>query len=138
VELISSGQSPQRSEFIDASADGSSAFFTTQASLVPQDPGLTDIYVARIGGGFPFFPPPPPCEGEACQPPGPSPNDSPPASATFVGPQNPKGKPKCPKGKHRVKKNGKTKCVKNSKKQKKAKSKKQKKKAKAKNGRASR
>jgi len=67
VQLISAGRSSQLSTFIDASADGSSAFFLTDESLVPADPGSTDVYVARSGGGF--APPPSgiPCDGDACQ-----------------------------------------------------------------------
>ena len=40
VGLISSGRSGAPSSFIDASADGSDAFFLTEASLVPRRPGL--------------------------------------------------------------------------------------------------
>ncbi len=67
VQLISAGRSSQPSTLIDASADGSSAFFLTDESLVGTDPGSTDVYVARTGGGFP---PPPggiPCDGDSCQ-----------------------------------------------------------------------
>ena len=39
VSLISSGQSPQVSEFIDASADGKDVFFTTGSSLLAPGPG---------------------------------------------------------------------------------------------------
>lgn len=115
VSLISSGESAKDSEFVDASADGTDVFFATNSSLVPWDPGLIDIYDARVGGGFPSPPPPPvECQGEACQNPPPPPNDPSPSSAVH-GPGNVKpSKPKsCPKGKHKVKKNGKTTCVKN-------------------------
>jgi hypothetical protein len=68
TQLISSGRSPEASSFIDASADGSDAFFLTDSSLAFGDPGSFDVYVAKEGGGFP----PPPntiaCEGDACQP----------------------------------------------------------------------
>ncbi len=89
ISLISSGKSPQDSELIDASADGSDVFFTTASSLLPQDPGLLDVYDARAGGGFPAPPAPPAgCEGEACQSPPPAPQASTPASAAFAGPGN--------------------------------------------------
>ncbi len=67
VNLISSGRSPQPSTFIDASANGSDAFFLTDSSLFPLDPGSFDVYDARVDGGF--LPPAPaiPCEGDACQ-----------------------------------------------------------------------
>jgi NHL repeat len=114
LSLISAGQSPQDSEFIDASPSGADVFFTTGQSLVAEDPGLIDIYDARIGGGFaPKAAPAVPCVGETCQaasPPPPVPG----AETTARGPGNPK--PKCRKGTHRVKlKGGRTKCVANKK-----------------------
>jgi hypothetical protein len=111
VQLISSGRSAERSLFLDASADGSDAFFLTDSSLATADPGSYDVYVAREGGGFP---PPPntiPCEADACQPLPEAPED--PTPGTLVkGPGNPATrftKPKeqkqgKPKGKHHGKK----------------------------------
>jgi hypothetical protein len=68
VGLISSGRDGEASSFIDASADGSDAFFRSDASLAFGDPGSYDLYDARVGGG-----PPPPqgaitCVADACQP----------------------------------------------------------------------
>jgi hypothetical protein len=115
LSLISSGESPDDSEFMDASADGSSAFFLTNASLLPQDRGLVDVYVARVNGGFPPPPPPPPpCEGDGCQSPQAPPAAPAPSSATFRGVGNVKQgtpKPRCPKGKRKVRRSGKTRCV---------------------------
>lgn len=89
VRLISSGESPQDSKFLDASPSGDDVFFTTAASLLPQDPGSVDVYDARVDGGFPPPPAPPAsCEGEACQGAPSPPNDQTPASATFSGPGN--------------------------------------------------
>jgi hypothetical protein len=65
--LISSGISSHAASFADASADGSDAYFLTEASLVGSDPGSGDLYDARVGGGFPLPPQPIPCEGDACQ-----------------------------------------------------------------------
>jgi DNA-binding beta-propeller fold protein YncE len=111
LSLISFGQSANDSKFLDASADGSDVFIETQSSLLPQDIGLTDIYDARVDGGFPAAAPAPPaCEGEACQSPPDAPTDPAPASSAFEGAGNvvePIVKP-CPKGK--VRKHGK--CVK--------------------------
>jgi hypothetical protein len=89
LSLISSGQSPQGSEFVDASPDGHDVFFSTLSSLVSSDYGLVDIYDARVGGGFPEpANPPAPCEGEACQSPPEAPNDPTPASSSFQGAGN--------------------------------------------------
>ena len=107
LSLISSGESPQDSEFLDASENGNDVFFTTSASLLPQDPGLIDIYDARVNGGFPQPTRTAGCEGEACQGSPVTPNDSTPASATFNGPgdllsppkSNVAPKRRCAKGK---------------------------------------
>ncbi len=104
--LISSGQSQADSELLDSSANGDDVFFSTVASLLPQDAGLIDVYDARVGGGFP----PPPgqataCEGEACQGSPEPPNDPTPASSSFDGPGNVKDAKtaRCAKGKARHK-----------------------------------
>jgi hypothetical protein len=68
VNLISSGRSVEGASFVDASADGSDAFFLTDGSLIEADPGATDLYDARVGGGFPVSSPPIACKGDACQP----------------------------------------------------------------------
>ncbi len=112
--LISSGESPEESEFWEASPDGRDVFFTTSSSLLPQDPGLIDLYDARVDGGFPRPIEPPACEGEACQGAVAPLNDPTPASSGFRGPGNPvKGasKPRCPKGKRQVRRAGKSRCV---------------------------
>jgi DNA-binding beta-propeller fold protein YncE len=116
LSLISSGESPQDSEFIDASSDGRDVFFTTNESLFSEDPGLIDIYDAREGGGFAAKTQPPSCQGEACQPPASAPSDPTPTSSAFQGAGNVKegtpGKPRCPKGKRKARKGGKARCVK--------------------------
>lgn len=68
TQLISSGRGEGSASLIDASADGADAFFLTDASLNPADPGSFDLYVAREGGGFPLPPNTIACEGDACQP----------------------------------------------------------------------
>ncbi len=85
LSLISTGQSPKSSAFMDASPNGSDVFFETAASIDPQDPSGIDIYDARIGGGFPTPSQPTPCIGDACQSPPAAPNDPTPASAGFKG-----------------------------------------------------
>ena len=112
VELISSGESPRASSFLDASPSGDDVFITTLSGLVPQDYGLVDVYDARVGGGFPPPDPPKPlCEGEACQSP-PAPPESPTPASAIAGPGNATSKPKrCPKGKRKAKRRGKAICV---------------------------
>ncbi len=89
IDLISSGQSSYKSEFREATPSGDDVFFTTESSLVPRDPGLVDLYDARVNGGFPEPVAAAECEGEACQgPAAPPPFDTPP-SATYTGPGNP-------------------------------------------------
>lgn len=114
LSLISPGTSSIDAQFVDASADGRDVFFKTSESLLPQDPGLVDIYDAREGGGLPVPPPPrPDCQPESnCQSPPPNPPAAvSPRSAVFTGPGNPKGKKPCPKGKRRVVRKGKSRCV---------------------------
>ena len=107
LSLISSGESPTDSHFVDASPSGDDAFFATDSSLLPQDPGLIDIYDARVGGGYPPQPGQPiSCEGEACQSPPAAPNDPTPASLAFHGAGNvhkKAGSGRCAKGKVRRK-----------------------------------
>lgn len=89
VSLISSGESSEDSEFVDASATGDDVFFRTTANLVARDFGLADIYDARVDGGFPpAQTQPAACEGEACQAPPAPPNDATPASSMFEGSGN--------------------------------------------------
>jgi hypothetical protein len=89
VHLISGGTCGCDSTFVDASADGSSVFFTTHQSLVRADvDSSADMYVARVGGGIPSQNELPrgSCEGDDCQ--GPArlaPVFSLPASSTFAG-----------------------------------------------------
>ena len=112
--LISSGESPWPSEFWEASADGSDVFFTTEASLVPPDPGSIDLYDARVGGGFTYPVPKAECEGEACQSPPAPPQLPTPSSASYDGPADPppaKQKRACPQGKRKVRRAGRVRCV---------------------------
>jgi hypothetical protein len=109
VFLLSGGESPDFSYFIDASASGNDVFFSTISQLVEQDRNTkTDVYDARVGGGFPEFALA--CTGSGCQgaPPAP-PIFATPSSVTFSGVGNfeplrkaavkPKAKPKaCKRG----------------------------------------
>jgi hypothetical protein len=94
VSLISDGQNPNTettaNTFDGSSANGSDVFFTTPNALVPGGgTGISNIYDARIGGGFPVAPVAPPCSEDACQ--GPlSATPTPPsiATATYTGGAN--------------------------------------------------
>lgn len=102
VALISSGESPADSEFLEASPAGDDVYFATGSSLVAQDPGLVDIYDARVNGGFPAPPAAPAaCEGEACQAPPAPPNDPTPSSSSFQGAGNVVTKPARKKHRHK-------------------------------------
>jgi hypothetical protein len=109
VALISSGSGAEGATFVDASADGSDAFFLTDESLVSADPGSVDLYDARIGGGFPVPNRPIPCTGDSCQVLPPEPTD-PTLTTLLPGPGNPpvryerygrKARKTCPKGKRK-------------------------------------
>ena len=117
VDLISAGKSAANSIFLDADASGEDVFISTQSSLVTQDYGLNDVYDARVGGGFPSPVAPTDCEGETCQSPPPPPPDVTPASAATVGGGNvrPVKSKRCRKGTRKVRKNGKTRCVRKAK-----------------------
>jgi hypothetical protein len=80
VRLISSGRAEGGATFADASADGTDAYFLTDGSLIPTDPGLVDVYDARVGGGLPVAASPIPCFGDACQALPPEPEDPTPGS----------------------------------------------------------
>lgn len=88
---ISSGRATEGATFIDASADGTDAYFLTNESLVGQDPGSIDLYDARVGGGFPEAARPIPCVADACQP-LPSPPEDPDPSTLIKNSGNPPAK----------------------------------------------
>jgi hypothetical protein len=85
VKVISRGNG-NAARFLDATADGSDAFFITSESLVGSDPkGSVDAYDARVNGGFPESSPVIECLGDNCQPLPGEPDD--PTPGTLV--QNP-------------------------------------------------
>jgi hypothetical protein len=69
VSLISSGTAEEDDSQVVMTPSGRDVFFLTSAELAPQDlDGVSDVYDARLEGGFP----PPqaprePCSGDACQ-----------------------------------------------------------------------
>lgn len=119
LALISSGRSASEDYLYAMTPDGSDVLFLSGDTLVPQDPdGTPSLYDAREGGGFPApAPPPGECLGEACQPAVSAPDAAAPASRSFQGPGNPSAKRpararRCQKGKRRVRRAGKARCVK--------------------------
>ena len=62
-----SGGGTNAATFVDASDDGTDAYFLTGASLVGADPGSIDLYDARVGGGFSEANPAIECLGDNCQ-----------------------------------------------------------------------
>jgi len=121
THLLSSGEDVGPSVFLGASRDGRDVFFATAAQLVPQaTPEFTNIYDARVGGGFASSAPGSGCL--TCQGVGsPPPLFNVPASGPFVGAGNPavtvfrsgpnKKKKKKAKPKHGKKHGGKSKTV---------------------------
>lgn len=64
LSLISRGSTATNSWFSGNSVDGQDVFFVTGDRIDPReiDPDDMDTYDARIGGGFPYTPPPEPCD----------------------------------------------------------------------------
>jgi hypothetical protein len=115
--LISGGgEDAGPSYFGDADEGGRNVFFFTKQRLVAQDQDvLQDMYDARVGGGIPSQDQasPSPCEGEACLPSSASPpSEAQVGSSGNVAGGNVKPPAKCPKGKKRAKRKGKSVCVK--------------------------
>ncbi len=96
IYLISSGQGTSGSNFSGASSNGNDVFITTTDHLAPQDiESATQIYDARVDGGFPYRPFTTGCDSGQCQgPQTPAPVFGAPASATFVGLGNPARPPR--------------------------------------------
>jgi hypothetical protein len=113
LALISSGQSERDSFLYGMSVDGHDVFFSTNEKLVGADiPGSPSIYDARKEGGIPDPPVPAPCQGDACQGQGSLPPTLPsPGSVGSGDDKAPAKSTKCPKGKRKVKRRGKVRCV---------------------------
>jgi DNA-binding beta-propeller fold protein YncE len=110
VGLLSSGTSEGHSGFLDASESGDDVFFLTRGRLsVLDEDDEVDAYDARVNGVPAVVSQASACVGEACQPATGPPNDPTPASESFRAPDP---TPRCRKGQKKVKRDGKTRCVK--------------------------
>ncbi len=116
LHLISSGRGSDAAMFADASPSGDDVFFATRQSLVRSDTdgSALDFYDARRYGGRPEPEAPAPnCAAESCQPPsGTPPSSSLAASSALGGGGNVKPPRHCGKNRHRVRRGGKSRCVK--------------------------
>jgi hypothetical protein len=107
------GQTPRVAGITPSGHD----IFFAAAAQYTQDAldGYSRLYDARIGGGFEFPRPPKPCPLEVCQgtPKG-APEEAAPGTATVAGVGNVSsaGRVSCAKPKRKVRKGGKTRCVK--------------------------
>jgi hypothetical protein len=116
LALISSGQGDRDNFLYSMTPDGHDVFFSTLQKLVGADiTGSPSIYDARVEGGIPDPPAAAPCQGDACQGQGSTPPALPAPTSTGLGEGNVREaapKTRCAKGKRKVRRNGKTRCVK--------------------------
>ena len=111
VYMISSGHSRRDDHLHAVSESGDDVFFVSSDLLLGVDSDETaSIYDARVGGGFPESAAAE-CEGEGCRGALPPPTVLPTPNTPPLGKEGKPAKP-CPKGKRRVKRNGKVRCVK--------------------------
>ncbi|HVT00298.1 MAG TPA: hypothetical protein VHE08_07270 [Solirubrobacterales bacterium] len=110
--LISGPHSDRDEHLFAVSASGDDVFFLSGDRLLAGDPSTTaSIYDARVGGGFPEAAEPEACQGEACR--GeltPAPSLLSPSSPVLGRSGNVTNR-HCPKGKHKARHHGKTRCV---------------------------
>ncbi len=87
LHLLSPGSTSANAYFVEASTNGEDVFLVT-SELLTDTNGDMSVFDARVNGGFPEAPAPPPCDEGDCAPPAEAPTFSTPASATFSGPGN--------------------------------------------------
>jgi hypothetical protein len=115
LAVITSGSGGFLNILLGTTPSGHDVFFATSESLLPSDNDTaSDIYDARVGGGFAEPPSIPACEGDACSAPFVPPTEITPASAVFHGVGNKgaavaRGKDR-PKAKRRCKTRPKRRC----------------------------
>lgn len=85
LSVLSGGTGTDWSYLVDASSSGSNVFFTTRTRLLPSDQNdLTDLYDARVGGGFSEVSSG--CTGAACEASSAEPQAPPPVTTSLVAP----------------------------------------------------
>jgi hypothetical protein len=116
--LLSSGHSARNDYLYAVSASGNDVFFLSSDLILPGDHDETpSIYDSRVGGGFPETVPTE-CQGEGCRPQlSPAPGLPDPQTPVQGTDDNVKAATRhCGKGKRKVKRDGKVRCVKKHKK----------------------
>jgi len=112
VHLISSGQSDRIDYLYAVSDSGDDVFFRSSDLLLSGDADETpSIYDARAGGGFPEPGPPPQCQQDCKPPPLPPPMLPSALPPEFGKAENAVRRKRCPKGKRKMFRNGKHRCV---------------------------
>lgn len=112
IYLVSSPQSSSNEYLWAVSASGDDVFFISSDLLVGADAdGTPSIYDARVGGGF-SEETAGECEGEGCRPSQQAQPPQPTVLTPVLGPGDNFKPVRCPKGKHKVKRGGKVRCVK--------------------------
>jgi WD40-like Beta Propeller Repeat len=118
IGLLSSGKSTYDDYLYTASSNGSDVLFQTNERLLPSDEngGVGAIYDARAGGGFSELDEGQAgCVEDACQGSSQPPVLAPVGSSILAGRGNPtvrRPRARCPKGKRKVRRGGRTRCVK--------------------------
>jgi hypothetical protein len=113
VYLISSGHSARNDFLYASSGTGDDVFFLSGDRLLASDSESTpSLYDARVNGGFPEPVAPDPCQGETCRPKLSSPPPLLAPASPAAGNDNVTRRHRCPKGKRKVKRKGKVRCVK--------------------------
>ncbi|HVT00296.1 MAG TPA: hypothetical protein VHE08_07260 [Solirubrobacterales bacterium] len=109
--LISGPHSEADEHLFAVSADGDDVFFLSGDLLTGTDTDTTpSIYDARVNGGFPEAAEAEACQGDGCRPAPTLAPQLPTAATSFPSGGNATHR-RCPKGKHKARRHGKTRCV---------------------------